>query len=86
MPLYFSAHTTACLTKQALRQLMKELLAAPDVIVHRCVASQLGGRMLTEIEALDQRTLEKWFEARHINCEWIMPIDLDARADHVKEY
>ena len=86
MPLYFSAHTTACLTKQALRQLMSQLLAAQDLSIRRCVASQIGGRMLTEIEARDQATLEKWFEARRINCEWIMRIDLDAHEGAVKEY
>ncbi len=65
---------------------MKELLAAPDVKVRRCVASQLGGRMLTEVEAPDQTTLEKWFDARRVNCEWIMRIDLDARDGSVTEY
>ncbi len=86
MPLYFSAHTTACLTKQALRDLMKVLLTATDMKVLRCVASQLGGRMLTEVEASDQPTLEKWFDAHRINCEWIMRIDLDARDGSVTEY
>jgi hypothetical protein len=86
MPLYFSAHTTACLTKQALRELMRELLAATDVKVRRCVAGQVGGRMLTEIEAPDQPTLERWFEDRHVNCEWIMRIDLDAQNGTVTEY
>jgi hypothetical protein len=86
MPLYFAAHTTACLTKQALRELMNQLLAAQDVDVRRCVASQIGGRMLTETEARDQATLEKWFEARRINCEWIMRIDLDADNGTVHEY
>lgn len=78
MPLYFSAHTTACLTKQALGTLMKQLLASTEVKVRRCVASQLGGRMITEVEAPDRAMLEKWFEANYVNCEWIMPIDLDA--------
>ena len=86
MPLYFSAHTTACLTKQALRELMKVLLTATDMKVRRCVASQLGGRMLTEIEAPNQVTLEKWFNARRINCEWIMRIDLDGEDGRVNEY
>jgi len=86
LPLYFSAHTTACLTKQALRKLMKELLSATDMKVHRLVASQLGGRMLTEIEAQDQATLEKWFEARRINCEWTMRIDLDGKDGEITEY
>ncbi len=86
MPLYFSAHTTACLTKQALRELMKELLAATDMRVHRCVASQLGGRMLTEVDAPDQPTLEKWFDGHRVNCEWIMRIDLDGKEGTVTEY
>jgi hypothetical protein len=85
MPLYFSAHTTACLTKQALRGLMQELLGASDVKVRRAVASQLGGRMLTEVEAPDQPTVERFFEAQRINCEWIMRIDLDAKDGNVVE-
>jgi len=86
MPLYFSSHTTACLTKQALRQLMKEFLEAKEVEVRRCVAGQIGGRMLIETVAPDQRTLEKWFEARRINCEWVLRVDLDAQRGNIVEY
>jgi hypothetical protein len=85
MPVYFSAHTIACLTKQSLRVLMKDLMAATDLKVRRCVASQLGGRMITEIEAPDQPTLERWLEKRRINWEWIMRIDLDGENGHVRE-
>ncbi len=86
MPLYFAAHTTACLTKQALRQLMLTLMTSPEVKVQRCVSSQIGGRMLTEVECRDQSTLEKFFTSHHVNCEWIMRIDLDAREGAVAEY
>jgi len=86
MPLYFAAHTTACLTKQALRELMRELLAAGEVSVRRAVASQHGGRMLTEAEVPDQPTLEKFCEAHHVNCQWVMRIDLDAQEGAVTEY
>lgn len=85
MALYFSAHTTACLTKQALRELMKELFGATEVKVRRCVASQIGGRLLVESESPDQPALERWFEARRINCEWIMRIDLDAQPGAITE-
>lgn len=85
MALYFSSHTIACLTKQALRELMRTLMASPEVKVHRCVSSQLGGRMLTEIEAPDQATLAKWFERHYVNVEWMMRIDLDAREGSVRE-
>jgi hypothetical protein len=85
MALYFSAHTTACLTKQALRQLIEELLAAREVKVHRAVASQIGGRMLTEVEAPDQAAVEKFFDSHRVNCEWVMRIDLDGRGESVSD-
>ena len=86
MPLYFSAHTTACLTKQALKALMLSLMEAPEVKVRRCISSQIGGRMLVETEAPDQTTLANFFQSRQINCEWIMRIDLDAKDGNVAEY
>ncbi len=85
MALYFSAHTIACLTKQALRELMNGLMEPAEVTLRRCVASQLGGRMITEAEAPDQATLEKWFERHRVNCEWIMRIDLDAENGTVRD-
>lgn len=85
MPLYFSSHVTACLTKQALRQLMSEAFKAGDVKVRRAVASQLAGRMLLEIEAADQSTIEKWINANRLNAEWVMRIDLDGRPEGVEE-
>ena len=86
MPLYFAAHTTACLTKQALKQLMLILMNDNQVKVRRCLSSQIGGRMLTEVEAPDQPTLEKFFQSHYVNCEWIMRIDLDAKDGAVMEY
>lgn len=86
MALYFSAHTTACLTKQALRELMENLLLSTGVKVRRCVASQLAGRMLMEIEAPDAASLETWFAQHHLNVEWMMRIDLDAQNGAVRQY
>jgi len=86
MPLYLAAHTTACLTKQALKELMRILLSAEEVKIRRCLSSQIGGRMLTEAEAPDQTVLEKFFASQRINCEWIMRIDLEAKDGTVAEY
>ena len=86
MPLYFSAHTTACLTKQALRELMKELMKPSEVNIRRCVASQIAGRLLVEMEAPDQTTLERFFAGRYVNIEWVMRVDLDGREGSVSEY
>lgn len=83
MALYFSAHATACLTKQALRELMLDLLKPGEVKIRRTVASQIGGRMIVEAEAPDQKSLERFFESRHIVCEWMMRIDLDAQGEKV---
>jgi hypothetical protein len=33
--------------------------------------------MLLEIEAPDQRTIERWVEANRLNSEWVMRIDLE---------
>jgi hypothetical protein len=77
---------TACLTKQALRQLMREVFQAREVTVKRAVASQLGGRMLFEIEAIDLATLEKWIAANRLNAEWVMRIDLEGDANAVREH
>jgi hypothetical protein len=56
---------------------MQELLHTKGVKLRRSVASQIGGRMLTEVEAPDQATVENFFESHRINCEWVMRIDLD---------
>jgi hypothetical protein len=86
MPLYLAAHTTACLTKQALRELIRILMADEEVKVRRCLASQIGGRLLTEVEAPDLPTLEKFYKSHYVNCEWIMRIDLDAKDGSVTEF
>ncbi|HXJ93995.1 MAG TPA: hypothetical protein VMT20_14185 [Terriglobia bacterium] len=86
MPLYYSSHVTACLTKQALRQLMSEVFQAREVKVRRAVASQLGGRMLLEVESSDQATLESWIAANRLNAEWVMRIDLEGDANAVREH
>ena len=86
MALYFSAHNIACLTKRDLRSIMQNLHTARDVQIIRSVASQFGGRMIVESDALDQKTLETFFTAHHFNCEWVMRIDLDARKDSIQEY
>lgn len=86
MALYFSAYTTACLTKQALKHLMEQLLAATEIKVQRMVSSQIGGRMLTEGEAPDQTALEKLLAAYYVNCEGMMRINLDAQKEGIREY
>lgn len=86
MALYFSSHVTACLTKQALRELMRLAFQAREVTVRRALASQHGGRMLLEIEAANQAAVEQWIEANRLNAEWVIRIDLDGDPGTVREY
>ena len=86
MPLYYSSHVTACLTKQAIRQLMTDVFRAQEGKVRRAVASQHGGRMLLEVEASDQSRLESWISANRLNAEWVMRVDLDGDGTDVREY
>jgi len=69
-----------------LRQLITEVFRAREVKVRRAVASQLGGRMLLEVESSDQPTLEKWIAANRLNAEWVMRIDLEGDENAVREY
>ncbi len=42
--------------------------------------------MLTEVEATDLPALKSFFEARRINCQWTMRIDLGASSAGITEY
>jgi hypothetical protein len=36
------------------------------------------GQVLTQVEAPDQPTLERFFQYQYVNCEWMLRINLDA--------
>lgn len=42
--------------------------------------------MLTEVGATDLPALKRFFEARRINCQWTMRIDLGASSAGITEY
>ncbi|MGH8058017.1 MAG: hypothetical protein ACREOH_12405 [Candidatus Entotheonellia bacterium] len=72
MPTYFSMHIIACLTRQALTQLISTLQATQEVTLVRASASQMGGRLLCEYEAPDQETLLEFLAAQRMEYEWII--------------
>ena len=86
MALYLSSHITACLTKQAVRELMSRVFRVPEVTVRRAIAGQLAGRMVLEIEARDQATVERWIEANRLNAEWVMRVDQEGGPQGVREW
>jgi sulfur transfer complex TusBCD TusB component (DsrH family) len=69
-------HIIACMTRQALNELMATLQTAPDMTFIRGSASQMAGRLLCEFEAPDQETLLRVLEAHHVTYEWIIRVEM----------
>jgi sulfur transfer complex TusBCD TusB component (DsrH family) len=78
---YFSMHIIACMTRQALRQLIDTLRAAQGLRFVRANASQMAGRLLCEFDAPDQDTLLRFLEEHHITHEWIIRAELSWQGD-----
>jgi sulfur transfer complex TusBCD TusB component (DsrH family) len=76
VPTYLSTHIIACMTRQALNQLIATLQAAHEVMFIRASASQMVGRLVCEFEASDQETLLRFLEEHHVAYEWIIRVEL----------
>jgi len=73
---YLSMHIIACMTRQALNQLIATLQAAEEVRFIRASASQMAGRLLCEFDAPDQDTLLSFLDKHHVASEWIIRVEL----------
>jgi hypothetical protein len=76
VPTYLSMHIIACMTRQALNQLIVALQAAEEVRFIRASASQMAGRLLCEFDAPDQDTLLRLLDKHHVTYEWIIREEL----------
>jgi sulfur transfer complex TusBCD TusB component (DsrH family) len=76
MAIYLSMHIIACMTRQALSQLITTMQAAQEIRFIRACASQMAGRLLCEFEARDQDTLLRFLDEHHITHEWIIRAEL----------
>lgn len=76
MAIYLSMHIIACMTRQALNQLIATMQAAQEIRFIRAYASQMAGRLLCEFDAPDQDTLLRFLEKHHIVHEWIIRAEL----------
>jgi sulfur transfer complex TusBCD TusB component (DsrH family) len=74
--IYLSMHIIACMTRQALNQLIATMQAAQEVRFIRASASQMAGRLLCEFDAPDQDTLLGFLEKHHVAAEWIIRAEL----------
>jgi hypothetical protein len=73
---YLSMHIIACMTRQALNQLITTMQAAEEVRLVRASASQMAGRLLCEFDAPDQDTLLRLLDKHHVTYEWIIRAEL----------
>jgi hypothetical protein len=69
-------HIIACMTRQALNQLIATMQAAPELRFIRASASQMAGRLLCEVDAPDQDTLLRFLDKHHVAYEWIIRAEL----------
>jgi hypothetical protein len=74
--IYLSMHIIACMTRQALNQLITAMQAAQEVRFIRACASQMAGRLLCEFDAPDQDTLLRFLDKHHVAHEWIIRAEL----------
>ena len=73
---YLSMHIIACMTRQALNQVIATMQAADEVRFIRASASQMAGRLLCEFDAPDQDTLLRLLDKHHVTYEWIIRAEL----------
>jgi sulfur transfer complex TusBCD TusB component (DsrH family) len=69
-------HIIACMTRQALNQLIATMQAAQEVRFIRASASQMAGRLLCEFDAPDQDALLSFLDKHHVAYEWIIREEL----------
>jgi len=76
MAIYLSMHIIACMTRQALNQLIATMQTAQEIRLIRACASQMASRLLCEFDAPDQDTLLRFLDQHHIVYEWIIREEL----------
>jgi sulfur transfer complex TusBCD TusB component (DsrH family) len=76
MAIYLSMHIIACMTRQALNQLIATMAAAQEIRFIRACASQMAGRLLCEFDAPDQDALLRFLDQHYITYEWIIREEL----------
>jgi hypothetical protein len=76
MAMYLSMHIIACMTRQALNQLITTMQAAQEIRFIRACASQMAGRLLCEFDAPDQDTLLRFLDQHYVAYEWIVREEL----------
>jgi hypothetical protein len=76
MPRYISQHTIACITRQYLEALIKELQRdGKTVKCVRFVSDSLEGKLLCEVEAPDKESVIAFLNAHQMRPQWVMRVE-----------
>ena len=75
MPRYISQHTVACLTRQALQELVAELKRDETVRTVRCISDSLEGKLLCEFEAPDKEAVIAFLAAHNMRPQSVMCVE-----------
>jgi len=87
MTKFISVHVVACLTRQAITDLIRRFQSTSnDEVLHRhSWCDTVAGRMICEWEASDRETLLHWLERQNVRIrgqsEWVMQVQFEAAGE-----
>jgi hypothetical protein len=81
VPLYVAHYETACMTRQFLEELARQVEVASGACrSERFVVSLTGGHLVWVFSAPDRSTLERWLGVlRMSNFQWLARVDFEGR-------
>ncbi|HEY6330247.1 MAG TPA: hypothetical protein VI756_12985 [Blastocatellia bacterium] len=86
MARYISSHTTACMTRQVLEQLVKGMHSASDETVRfvRLRGNLIEGKLIGEFEAPSLDLLTEWFKQQKIHFDWLLRVEFEYDGPSIK--
>lgn len=87
MTKFISVHVVACLTRQAITDLIRRFQRASDaqVAYRYSWCDTVAGRMICAWEARDRDSLIHWLEEQNVRIrgesEWVMQVQFEVAAD-----
>lgn len=78
MPYYLSQHTLACMTRQAVAELVRQVHEATEVKANRVLLNMQEGKMLVEFEAVDRNALEEYLKAHKIHWDSLLRVEFES--------
>lgn len=78
MSRYLSQHTLACLTRQGVAELVRQVHTSTEITAKRVLLNMQEGKMLIELEAPNRDEIEKWFMTQKFHFDWLLRIEFES--------